>query len=37
VAVNRERLRVEATDTEASVTRLELFFDLALVLALTRG
>jgi hypothetical protein len=28
VAVNRERLRVEAIDTEASVTPLELFFDL---------
>jgi low temperature requirement protein LtrA len=37
VTVNREWLRVEATDTVASVTPLELFFDLVLVLALTRG
>ncbi|MGH9248737.1 MAG: hypothetical protein ACRD0W_04360 [Acidimicrobiales bacterium] len=27
MTVNREQLRVEATDTEASVTPLELFFD----------
>jgi low temperature requirement protein LtrA len=36
MAVNRERLRVEATDQEASVTPLELFFDLVFVLALTQ-
>ncbi|HEX2361703.1 MAG TPA: low temperature requirement protein A [Jiangellaceae bacterium] len=36
MTVNRERLRVEATDTEASVTPLELFFDLVFVLALTQ-
>ncbi len=33
---NRERLRVEATSEEASVTPLELFFDLVFVLALTQ-
>jgi low temperature requirement protein LtrA len=36
MTVNRERLRVEATDQEASVTPLELFFDLVFVLALTQ-
>jgi low temperature requirement protein LtrA len=36
MTVNRERLRVEATDTQASVTPLELFFDLVFVLALTQ-
>jgi low temperature requirement protein LtrA len=33
---NRERLRIEATDRESSVTPLELFFDLVFVLALTQ-
>ena len=36
MTVNRERLRVEATDREASVTPLELFFDLVFVLGLTQ-
>ncbi len=36
MTVNRERLRVEATDQEASVTPLELFFDLVFVLGLTQ-
>ena len=36
MTVNRERLRVEATDQESSVTPLELFFDLVFVLALTQ-
>jgi low temperature requirement protein LtrA len=36
MTVNRERLRLEATDEEASVTPLELFFDLVFVLALTQ-
>ena len=36
LTVNRGRLRVEATDEEASVTPLELFFDLVFVLALTQ-
>jgi low temperature requirement protein LtrA len=36
MTVNRERLRVEATGEEASVTPLELFFDLVFVLALTQ-
>jgi low temperature requirement protein LtrA len=36
MTVNRERLRVEVTGAEASVTPLELFFDLVFVLALTQ-
>ena len=36
MTVNRERFRVEATGEEASVTPLELFFDLVFVLALTQ-
>ncbi|HEY9376425.1 MAG TPA: low temperature requirement protein A [Jiangellaceae bacterium] len=36
MTVNRERLRIEATDQQASVTPLELFFDLVFVLALTQ-
>jgi low temperature requirement protein LtrA len=36
MTVNRERFRVEATGEQASVTPLELFFDLVFVLALTQ-